>query len=86
MRALVWVESDVFTFRNAVLYTSPFATTASGISARKVATVPEKYVTGGASMVANAGMAVTKMDYDSVKLTRLSDGMGWTIKSEPGEL
>lgn len=68
--ALVWIESDEFTFANANLYTSPFATSAGALVPRKVvAGIPfvDPYMT------VNAGMALTTIDERSLRLTRLSE-------------
>jgi hypothetical protein len=73
---IVWTEVNDTT-EKVILYTSPFATTEAGIVRRAVAVLPT--ANGG---VANAGIFATSATPSSVRLVRLSDGLGWDV---PGE-
>jgi len=84
--AIVWVESSGV--RNAVLWSSPFTSTAAGLAMRKVASpgtlMPPGQATPGGGMVANAGVTAFVADDSTVLVTRLSDGWSWLIPFEPG--
>lgn len=73
---LVWTEVNDTT-EQVILYTSPFATTEAGIVRRAVAVLPT--ANGG---VANAGIFATPGTPSSVRLVRLSDGVGWDVPAE----
>jgi hypothetical protein len=84
--ALVWVESDdQATYLNSVIWTAPYATSQASLARRKVALVANDTLHhGGLGMVANRGVALNLIDPSHALLTRLSDGMGWTVAAEPG--
>ena len=82
--ALVWVESDSADFvSNPIIWTSPYATSAAGVTKTKVAAFQDADARGGADSVANAGVMLNLTGDTTALLTRLSDGMGWTINAEP---
>jgi hypothetical protein len=82
---IVWVESDrQDVYVNSTIWTSPFATTEAGIQKRRVAALDDKFHAGGANMIVNAGHVLNVVDADKALLTRLSDGKGWLIRSDPG--
>lgn len=85
--AFVWVESDFGgrAYVNPVLWTAPYAARALDLVPRKVAVVTDMTDRGGGDMVVNAGVALNIVGLSTALLTRLSDGMGWTINAEPGE-
>lgn len=83
--AFVWVEcDDTLNLRNPTIWTAPYTTDRSAVVRRKVALTHESHAWGGENLVANAGMTLGRMDLRA-RLTRLSDGAGWTIAAEPGE-
>ncbi len=83
--AIVWIESDdQGVYVNPVLWTAPYATTAGAVQRTKVAMIAESVHTGGRGMIANHGVALNVVTSDTALLTRLSDGAGWRITSEPG--
>ena len=83
---IVWIEGDVGGngVINMTLWTSPYATSTAGIARRKVALVNDVLGRGGFGMVANAGVVLNLVDQSTALLTRLSDGMGWSITVDPG--
>ncbi len=85
--ALVWVEgaSSGNGISSSVIWTSPVATTPSGLQPRPVAAlVDDSLGAGGYNMIANAGMALNVVGSGAALLTRLSDGMSLLISAEPG--
>lgn len=74
--ALVWIEEGN---SGATLFTSPFATTEAALQRRAVAKLPTSK-----SGVVNAGVFVAPNDYASIRMVRLSDGLGWDVAAEPG--
>lgn len=85
--SLVWVEVDNdVDWTNATLWTSPYASSSGALARRKVAMLTETPATGGDDLVVNVGMALDVLSRDAVRLTRLSDGAGWTIHPEPGDV
>ena len=82
---IVWIEADTVC-DNAVLWTTPYATTASGVTKRAVAAVHDPQARCGRQFAANAGVVLTLTDVDKAQVTRLSDGMGWVISAEPEDV
>jgi hypothetical protein len=84
---IVWVEADTSsgTCGSAVLWTTPYATTASGVAKRAVAAVNDPLGRCGLHLVANAGAVLTLTGATTAQVTRLSDGMGWVVNAEPGD-
>jgi hypothetical protein len=83
---LAWVESDYgFSWSNSVIWTSAYATSHAGLQPRKIAVLSDVRGAGGLYMVVNAGVALNLVDKNKALLTRLSDGMGWSITAEPGD-
>jgi hypothetical protein len=85
--ALVWVESDFggAGYVNPVLWTSPYASLSGNVARRKVAVIADALDRGGADMAVNAGVALTVVGETKALLTRLADGMSWSIAPEPGD-
>jgi hypothetical protein len=85
--ALVWVESDYgnIGYANATLWTAPLAATEEALQRRMVAKLPDTKQRGGGWGVANRGVFLSLTGQSTALLTRLSDGMGWEIRAEPGE-
>lgn len=85
--AIVWIESDVsgFSYVNPTIWTAPYTTSETTLVRRKVAKFTQDDPTGGAGMVVNAGVALNLTGATTALLTRLSDGMGWSIAAEPGD-
>lgn len=83
--ALVWVEATgLAPSTNPVLYTSPFAATASGLAPRRVTAFDDPRGHGGGYMIAAHGMALQVVSATRALLTRLADGTSWNIDPEPG--
>lgn len=86
--ALVWVESDNGTtgfYSNSTLWTAPLVANEAALVRRKVAKLNDVKERGGAYGVANKGVFLSLVGTSTALLTRLSDGMGWTIQAEPGD-
>jgi len=85
----VWAESktDPATgeYTSPTIWTSPYAKEPSAIKRRKVAALTDTLGSGAAGMIANAGMVLTQTNKNTATLTRLSDGVGWSIAAEPGQ-
>ena len=82
--SLVWVEADeVQPATNAVLFTSPAATSAAAVVRRRVTAFDAAGGDGGGRMIANAGFALVLTGKTTALLVRLADGAGWTIHAEP---
>ncbi len=64
---------------------TPYATSADGVVAKKVALLADPLGGGGLDMVANRGAALTLSTATTSIITRLSDGVGWTVTAEPGD-
>lgn len=85
---LLWVESDPGTtgfYSNSTLWSAPLAANEAGIVRKKIAKLVDVKERGGAYGVANKGVFLSLIDANKALLTRLSDGMGWTIEAEPGD-
>lgn len=80
---IVWLEGDQpqFDYTNVTIWMAPYTTNAAAVQRRKVAFIG----TSGGWMVVNAGMVLTLQTKNTARLTRLSDGVGWTVQAEPGE-
>jgi hypothetical protein len=85
---IAWVEANASGSgcSNAVLWTTPYATSASGVTRRAVAVANDMLGRCGAGLVVNAGVVLTLIDLDKAQVTRLSDGMGWVISAEAGDV
>jgi hypothetical protein len=84
---IAWVEGDPLDpCRNAILWTSPYATSASEVARRAVAALNDTQGRCGQYMVANAGAVLSLSDLDKAQITRLSDGMGWVVPADTGEV
>jgi hypothetical protein len=87
---IVWVESDynssTLMYVNSIVWTSPYATSASAVAAKQVARFSDALGRGGTwGLVANAGVVLNLVDQSSALLTRLSDGQGWMITAETNQ-
>jgi hypothetical protein len=84
--AIVWVESDnQATYTNSTMWTAPYTTSAASLARRKVALIANDTLhLGGSAMVVNRGVALNLIGPSVALLTRLADGMSWTIAAEPG--
>ena len=80
--AIVWVETDRGNYAADVIWTSPYTADPSAIQRRAVAVVNDPTGTG---MIANAGVVLRVTGPQTAVLTRLSDGMGWSIAAEPSD-
>ena len=80
----MWVESDggPLSYKNPTIWTSPYTADPASIKRRKVAVLKDTTGGGGAGIVANQGVALTVTSETTATLTRLADGLGWTIKAE----
>jgi hypothetical protein len=86
---IVWVESDDAgggSYVSSILWSSPYATTATAMVPRKIAKLPDGLRVGGRDLIVNGGIAVVLSDARSAIVYRLSDGLGWTLKSEPDDV
>lgn len=85
--ALIWIESDVagVSYINPTIWTAPYTTSETSLVRRKVAKFTQEDPTGGAGMVVNRGVALNLTGTSTALITRLSDGMGWVMKAEPGD-
>ncbi len=85
---VVWAEGEPrdedFTYRNHVLWTSPYASNEEQSQHRKVCALPEDAISYGAGVVANLGVVLFRVNDQSGLLVRLSDGRAWNIPGEPG--
>lgn len=77
--AILWVEGTP-DFKDTILWDSPLARTMTELKPRKVARMPEGW---WGKVVANAGVVLFSVDGSTARLLRISDGLGWTIRSEP---
>ncbi len=77
--ALVWSEAELADDSQRILWTSPFASSESGVARRAVARFSWAF-----TYVANAGAVVAVPTLDTARIIRLSDGMGWEVRAEPG--
>ena len=83
---LVWVESEFGNpYKNSVLWTSPFATSAVALQPRAVAAVSDAIGYGATEMVANVGVALYRVSDTTARVVRLSDGWGWDFTVEAGD-
>ncbi len=90
---LAWMEADEVTFGvygPATLWTAPYAATPASLVARRVAVSPEDDVDPlwipGHEMVVNVGCALFRASRKVAYLTRLTDGLSWSIPAEPGQV
>ncbi len=82
---LAWVESTgLAPSTNPILYTSPFASSPAGLVPRRVTGFDDPLATGGGRMISAHGMVVNIVDSSRALVTRLSDGMSWSIDADPG--
>lgn len=83
---IVWVESISVAagYDGSVLWAAPYATTEASSKPRRVAALGDELHSGGASLISNAGMVLAIRSSTTATLVRLSDGVGWIVKSEPG--
>jgi len=77
--ALVWSEAELADDSQRILWTSPFASSESGVARRAVARFSWAF-----TYIANAGAVVAVPTLDTARIIRLSDGMGWEVRAEPG--
>jgi hypothetical protein len=84
---LVWIEGAATGngVANPIIWSSPYSATAAGIQRHEVALLMgDALAAGGLGMVANAGVALNVVSESSATLTRISDGVGWSISAEMG--
>jgi hypothetical protein len=83
---LAWVESDYgSSWSNSIIWTSPYASSGTGLAPRKVAVLADALGRGGLYMPVNAGAVLNVVAKDKALVTRLSDGVGWLITAEAGD-
>jgi hypothetical protein len=89
---MYWIESDSFSgdATSSILYSAPFAKTAAELAAKggpkRITELGPMNGRGGADMLANAGVAVDLLAWDKAFAIRSSDGKGWSIPADPGEI
>jgi hypothetical protein len=88
---MYWIESNSFSSpTESVLYSAPFAKNAAELAAnggpKRITSFGAMNGRGGAAMIANAGVAVDLLAWDKAFVVRESDGKGWEIPAEPGEV
>ncbi len=85
--AFAWVECvpQPTGCTQTTLWTSPYATSAAAVVAKKVAVLADPLGGGGFEMIANRGVVLTLSTATTAIITRLSDGAGWTVTAEPGD-
>lgn len=82
---LSWVEATgLAPSTNPVLYTSPFATSAAGLTPRRVTAFDDPSGTAGGRMIAANGVVLNIVDSTRALVTRLSDGVSWAIDADAG--
>jgi hypothetical protein len=83
--AYVWIESTgLGSSSDPVVYTSPHATNAAGVIARRVTGYANSWYKAGWYSVASNGYLLVQNSFTTAMLIRLSDGRHWSIEPEPG--
>jgi hypothetical protein len=85
---MIWSEAlgdDFQGFSNPIVWSSPYATTSTGVQRHKVAVLADETQRGGDRLVVNAGVGAYLLAPGKLELIRLADGVGWIVESEPGE-
>ena len=81
--AIVWVLCDT-TLMNCVVSQSPYATSSSALQPKQIARLRDTTGNGGHFMAVNANTVLAIIDTTTLQVTRLTDGLGWQVKAEPG--
>jgi hypothetical protein len=89
---MYWIESNSFSGEatSSILYSAPFAKTAAELAAKggpkRITELGALNGRGGPDMFANAGVAIDLLAWDKAFAIRESDGKGWSIPADPGEI
>jgi hypothetical protein len=89
---MYWIESNALAgdATSSILYSAPFAKTAAELAAKggpkRITELGPMNGRGGADMLANAGVAIDLLAWDKAFAIRDSDGKGWSIPADPGEI